>query len=130
MNGKDLNANDLEKSTQSNTRSNNTNPIRGFLSKSKLIRRVLNFDKVRPVLDNFGSNARTKEVNHVKDTVDYSGNIEQKSQVNHINQNNLPVIKYTKNLLNGKTLTDSLHQKATPVSLKKLLFSDIKYLVI
>jgi hypothetical protein len=90
MNGKNLNANDLEKSTQSNTRSNNTNPITDFLSKSQLFRRVLNFDKLRSVLDNFGSNTRTKEENHVKDTVDYSVNIEQKSQINHINQNNLP----------------------------------------
>jgi hypothetical protein len=90
MNGKDLNANDLEKPTQSNTRSNNTNPITDFLSKSQLLRRVLNFDKFRSVLDTFGSNARAKEENHVQDTVDYSANIEQKSQINHINQKNLP----------------------------------------
>ena len=43
---------------------------------------------------------------------------------------NQPKVKNIKNLLNGKTFTDSLHQKATPVSLKKLLFSDNKYLVI
>jgi hypothetical protein len=102
MNGKDLNVSDLEKSTQSDTRSNNTNPITDFLNKSQLFRRVLNFDKLRSVLDNFGSNPRTKEQNHVKDTVDYNGNIEQKSQINHINQKSLPYSEIRKKKVSCK----------------------------